>query len=1631
MEETKHNEKGETKIRSKRRWVIWRRFWRRFRYFLLYPILFFILLFLLLQLDPVQQWIQNRIVTTLENRLETKVSIEKVRFPFFDKLTIEGLFVQGFQEDTLLYSDYLNADFNLNPLSYYQNGLVINKVDLKNAVVNFKRRSGQQQNDFQIFLNRLFPTKKEKRERNTFQMDLRRVDMENIRFVKLDSVNGNQLSIALKEGILGFSEFDLPNKYLYLDYLRLDQPVVATKDFLRSPLAETEVQLNDSLLIETIDSTIFRVRIDNFELIDGKYNLDNYRKSPVRVQPDDVIDYTHLGVDNIQINFRNFEFDQDLNFAGEVRRLSLEESSGFKLENLTVKKGQVSSKGIQLNGLNIKTPYSEIGDTLALKYRRYEDFTDFNNRVFLTWALNNTKIALKDIIYFASGLKKNTFFRENEFQSVQMNGEITGRINGLRSKNLDLRLTDGSIVRGNFRSRNLAVKDEEFIDFTLDQLNTSISTLENLIPSLDLPENFDKLGQLNFKGTYYGFFSKFVADGFLKTDLGIAEMDLDLNTTQGRRNAVYTGGLKLIDFDLGTWLDNKDFGTLSINSNIDQGYGLTGETVNATLTADILNLTFREYSYKDATFKGTLNKNLLDGDFIIKDDNIDFTFKGQLNFRELVNNYVFDANINRLDLGSLNLGGSAMILSGNVDINLEQDTLSNLTGNAIVTNFEIIDENKEKSIIEEIYSVSTIDTTTNQRKLLVRSDIIDGDLRGIFNIEQIPDLILQYIYKNHPDASRRLGIKEKALPENQYFSWDLNLKHSSGLQKLIDPKLGELAGINFDGYYGSSNDSLRANLVVPELVYDKLKFKRIGIFLEAERDEGDLDFSILETIINEKQKLEPIKFLSSFYEDTGLFALNYKSQSSKVFDQLNLEGSIVPFDSTQYEIHLDQSNLTLLNDLWLINNENSIRLSKDSLVINNFKLSHQEQRIELKSYGQTGLNVLFNNADFALINDLTEFKPIQFSGRYDFIGRVDNLFKMQNINVELVSDTLLLNEDDWGTLQVIALANDLKSPIRTSIRLDRDTAQIQAEGFFNIAKGDSADDSQKDQSKYFDFNVDIYGFPVSFAEYFIGNTISGTEGAMAASLKIDGPIDKPNIGGNIQFQNVATTIDYLQTRYFFEESYVKVDNQLFDLTGTILRDEYGNQAMVRKGIRHNHLRDFGHDAELQTDRLLALNTQKGDNQLFYGQAYGSGLITFSGSFPRPNIYINATVGDDTKITIPLDQSTDEDQLDFIKFVNKREIRQKQAGDLLELPNIPKGVRLDMDLNITEEAAVELIFDEQAGDIIRGTGRGDLQIVVPRTGDFEMYGNYIIEQGDYLFTLYNLVNKKFKVSKGGTIIWTGDPFGARINLEAIYSEVKAPVIPLIQEYLIDGNNNRLRALAGESTDVDLRMFLQGELQQPLITFDIELPELSGRVENYAENKIDLLQRDQNEMYKQVFGLIVMGQFLPSEYDFAGAGNDIIYHTLSEFVSNQLSLLLTGLFSEFIGDNSALSGIDVDFKYSRAQTANVDGRDVNLGEELEVRLRQDFFNDRLSVVLGGNIDFGGNIRTRSSNGTFFGNDLVIEYVLSKNRNLKLKLYQRLEPDIVDGNRLQIGSGLSFRKEFDTFGEFLKSFKKDAKN
>ncbi|MCB9040447.1 MAG: translocation/assembly module TamB domain-containing protein [Lewinellaceae bacterium] len=1607
--------------------------WRWTKRLVVAALFFFLSVVLLLQVPAVQNWAAKKATLALSNTLQATVSVKRLNLAFLDRLVLEEFYVEGLNSgDTTIYSKRLYANFNINPVTYLLRGLVIEEIALDSAIINIRTPEGASQNNIQVLLGRLFPpdTTALKKDKRPFKLDVQKLSLANVHFLQEDKVRGKRLSVKLQKGELEIDELNLPENYIHARSVTLLGPYVRIDDYPEKPLpgADTTViavQQPEEGAEE--EGRPFYATIGQFRLNEGKFSLHNWLKAPVKTTPIDELDFKHLDVYDINIGIDYFSFCSDsTDFEGQVRQLSLRDLSGFVLENLSVEQGRVWCKGVELNGLNLKTPYSEIGDTLAFRYNAYGDFAEFPDRVRMYGSLDHAQVRLRDIMAFATGLKQNTFFRLNKDRLLFIDGLVKGRVNNLDGQGLTIALEDNSFVaEGEFRSRDLTQRQSETLNLNLSKLKTSMRTLRQLIPNFAPPPNFDRLGQLNFQGRFDGYFSDFVAYGELASSLGRARMDMRMNLKQGRAKANYSGKLTLTNFDLASWSQNQDFGLVNLTSEVSDGFGLTAETARANLSAEVQSFVFKGYNYQNASLTGELKKNLFSGKFAIQDDNIDFSFLGKVDFTDTIPTFDFNAQVSKLALNKLNLAEQDIALSGDVALNLKDSRFSNMEGTGQVKNFLLRHGRLGDISVDSVFFSSQF-IGGGKKRFLVKSDIADASLEGTFDIEQVPAAFMQYLARNFPEFFQRLGLKapEKEI-RPQSFAFNANIFDTKNLLAVLDGRLGPLKEATIEGFFDNVQDSMWAYVYLPQFRYDNIELNETGITLKMEQSFGEIGLAVAEPVLNQKTYLSPIKMLGLLDRDTFNLALAYQSEGMTFLDQVNLNARLYMPDSINYKVEFSQSNLVLMETPWLIDDRNDITFRKGHINTRNFLLTNGERQIKLEAVRNKGLKLGLYNFDFSFIDDIWDYEALDFGGRFNIIAEVENIFQLSGIKATVLADTLLVNDDDWGAMRLDAEAADLKNPFHAFLSITKDTSQLLAEGFFNPATvGDPEKASESQQANYFDFNLDIVGFPVGIAEYWIGSSVSNTVGSFNANLRVQGFPQAPHPSGFITVRNGATTVDYLQTRYTFSQALVSVNDYLFDASGTEVRDELNNTATVKGGITHDHLKNLGIAARLETGRFLALNTKKGDNEMFYGRAIGQGEVLFNGPFDKVDIYVNATVGEGTRLVIPVSSGGEASELSFIKFRERRLEEEQKKRQREQLT----GVNLEMDLIVTEEAQGEIVFDEQAGDIIKGNGRGNIRILVPRNGDFQMFGDYVIERGEYLFTLYNVINKEFSIKKGGVISWSGDPFGAQIRLEAEYADLSTSVANFIQEYLIEADPN-VKNDASKATDVNLTMDLRGDLLQPVINFDITFPQLTGALQTLTDSKLRVIKQDPNELNRQVFGLIVVGQFLPS--DLAIQGSEIFYNTVSEFVSNQLSLLLTELFSEFFSDGSALSGIDFDIAYNQYQADLGANEELRRGDEFQVRLRQEFFNDRLTIQVGGNVDIGNSAYTTpGAGGTFVGNDLVIEYVLNRDRTLKLRIYQRLEPDIGGGSRLEIGTGLSYRKEFDNFGEFIRSFRKDGK-
>ncbi len=1084
---------------------------------LLLLIILCIALYFLIQTEKFQNWAVPQVTEYLSKELHTDVSIKKLNIRFFDKLSLEEFFIADEAQDTLVYSKELLVGLNSGLFSLISGDIDLDAIYLIDAQVNLKRAACAEDYNFQYILDYFSsPKPKENKTKSSILLDIDDVYLENVNFQKEDLAGGERILTHIRRGNIIIDTLDLAKNRFIIKKADLDEIDFQLAKLDRFPVQEGECVLvpEEEFAPPPPDSTKqpFYLEIHEILVDDSRFKLDNFRKSLERKEQY-AIDFNHLDVFDINLSIDTFRFCEMV-FEGQVYNISLKEAGGFEVSRLSSSQAYVSPRKMDLEGLRLETPFSNLGDRLIFKYKAFGDFEKFPESVYMTGDFVESKVALKDIMRFAAALEDNPFFSKNRDEIFELDGILKGKVENLKGKDLNIKLGDRLSFRGNFSSRNLNVRNEELLNLKVEQVQTSIATLRQLVPGFDPPRNFDKLGSLNFSGLFDGFFTDFVADGKLITDLGTASMDMRLDLKNGREKAQYSGQLNLRDFDLAKWTDNKQLGKVTFSSEVNNGIGLTGQTVNADLGANIESFTFRGYTYENLEMEGKLKQNLFDGDFSIKDDNIDFGFSGTIDLQEKIPVFDFKANIQKLDLKALNLIKENLVLAGNLDLFVKDKDLASIHGKAHASNIRIMHNDTSLYKIDSLLLTSKFEEN-GDRLLQLNSEILNAAIQGQYDIGKIPNLFLDYAHRNFPEFSQKLKLKEAKQNDfsNQIFHFNANIVDSKNLGNLIDPKLDTLKDISLEGNFDSYKDALFLEVQAASFQYDNVFLEDIYIKTDLTANTGILDLGVFKTVINDKTTLAPISALSLINNDTIDFNISAYDFSS-LLDNLDLNGLFFIHDDL-FQISFASSNMVFLNEVWDIDDDNYLRFGKGKIETKNFDLKHKSRELVLESIGDKGLSFAMNNFHLGYIDSIWNYRELDFSGNFNASLDVENIFKLEGLTATILSDTFIVNGDDWGLLRLDAKMNDIKSPASTYLAITKGNEQLTAEGVFNPPG--SRDKTM--EPLYFNFDVNIDDFPVNIARYWIGSQVSNITGQFNSNLKIEGVPKLPNISGWINIYN--------------------------------------------------------------------------------------------------------------------------------------------------------------------------------------------------------------------------------------------------------------------------------------------------------------------------------------------------------------------------------------------------------------------------------------------------------------------------------------------------------------------------------
>jgi hypothetical protein len=452
-------------------------------------------------------------------------------------------------------------------------------------------------------------------------------------------------------------------------------------------------------------------------------------------------------------------------------------------------------------------------------------------------------------------------------------------------------------------------------------------------------------------------------------------------------------------------------------------------------------------------------------------------------------------------------------------------------------------------------------------------------------------------------------------------------------------------------------------------------------------------------------------------------------------------------------------------------------------------------------------------------------------------------------------------------------------------------------------------------------------------------------------------------------------------------------------------------------------RSFIYDLRIHTEKFLALNKPASRDALFYGTVILNSDISIRGNENRPIITLQAELDKGTNLAFVLPESelAVEERGGIVRFVDvvppSHSIMSRQNSETESDTTEAKhsAIELTSNISVNKDARLRLLIDPIAGDSLVIQGEATLSLTMDPSGKLTLTGRYDILKGSYQLSFGDVVRKDFVITSGSSLTWLGSPLEADVDITAMYT-VKASALELVQDQLA-GITQEERNKFKQELPIQVYLMMKGKLLKPEIHFRLDLPpDKRGVMSGTVYAKLNELNGQESELNKQVFALLILGRFVPENPLASSSGNMVLSDFARSSVSQILSAQLNRLSEQYIAGANLNVGLE---SYQDYSTGTAEGR-----TQLKLALSKQFFDERVTVQVGGNVDLEGRRSQENSLNNFAG-DLKVLYKLTEDGRWQMQVFrQNSYEGAIDGDIIKTGVGVMFTIDFDKlFGITLK--------
>lgn len=1364
-------------------------------------------------------------------------------------------------------------------------------------------------------------------------------------------------------------------------------------------------QLNIQPIIDALQNkeknkppTKFDVRLNTLVIRDSRicYDVLSEPRAEGRFDP------SHIEITDFRADVSLPMLRNDC-YKANLRRLDFREHSGFEITNL--KAGiELSDSLLSWSGLELEMPSSQL--SIADGKVTLDGIPSLARSVMSGGVsieiLPPSHIFLPDLVAFEPELAemRHTLNLRLKSRFNSRRADIASLSAAFTDGCFSLKMTDAVLLNplrpdsANLRVPELLIvlKPSSFDRLTARCLSDRVRQ--------HLPQSLNLQGEASLSPLRGNVSLNAHADG--------ETIDLEGNYTRLDVSTPLSGNITInsSNLNLAKMLGNPELGNL--NAEVDADFTIGGKTRILEAAARVRDFTFRRQTYDN------LSVDLaIDGDDIVVSGKlyddcgiIDIAGSGSLgrDNRHLNAN----ASVRGIDLYAMNLSQSNSVKSIDVDVEVAFDgaDVNSFNGFIDLSNITIENRNGGKLAFNSFRVENN--TVESPGLLTVSSDVINGQLEGDYSFVSLPATFMHLARRVFPAL---LGDAESS-PHNigyDRLNFGFTMANTEPYREFFNLPVSAVYPVKIDGYVDGSRDYAQITVDAPYLRQKNKLIENTSVtaVVDGEHPDGNL---YLTSRFPVKQGIMDLTIDATALTDSLSTNLHWKIDRKQAYE------GVISFDARFNKLP-DNRLLTVVNvrPTEQVFNDTVWKLSPAvvsavgrRVEVDGFEMSRANQFVRIDGVASESpddtlsVNVLDLNLDY--IFESIGIENVQLGGDATGLITASALFsgepRMETDGIDVKN--ISYNKCVLGHGTVLSHWNAAKRSVVIDGTIDQPNGKASKVEGEIFAFQDSLD-----------INLICDEVQCGFMGYYMQAFASDVSGIGSGKAHLWGTFHDIDMEGDMYVKDLALKLNFTNT-FFHASDSLHIRQGEIRLSDITLSDSFGHTALLNGVVHHQFFRNptFKFDVT-NASNLLVYDESSKDNPDWYGRIFANGKASVDGRPGLVKIDVDVSTAPNSNFTFVLSEMEIADEYTFLTFRDKTKLEMKtgtledEARELAFVDRLraelarqssetTSDYEVELRVDITPEAEIDLVMDPVAGDKIRSHGSGNLRMLYTSSGnDLQIWGKYTLEKGLYNFTLQDIIIKDFTIREGSSISFTGDPLKALLDIDATYS-LNANLSDLDESFLQDKDLNR--------TNVPVYAVLKvtGDIQDPQISFDLEFPTLTSDI----DRKVRSIISTDEMMNRQIIYLLALNRFYTPDYMASTTKGNEIFSVASSTLSSQLTSMLGQL-----SDNWAISP---NFRSDRGDFSDV---------EVDLALSSRLLNNRL--LLNGNFGY----RDKSLNNNQFIGDFDLEYLLNKSGTIRLKAYNHFNDQnyyLRTATTTQ-GVGVVFKRDFDNIFSFLRPIRR----